>query len=371
MSGLPNNESESVAAKSWKYPLKPEPLFQERVWGEPDLSFLYPACTPAQRVGEVWLTGDQNRIRNGPRAGSSLGELAGALGSELLGSAPSFPLLVKFLFTREKLSVQVHPPDSYARRTEASLGKTEMWHVLRAEPGAKLAIGFRDDLPPAVLTNRAALREAVESGAIEQMLNWVAVQAGETFFVPAGAVHAIGAGLVLCEIQENSDITYRLYDYKRPGTDGRPRPLHVEKAFDVLEWDTCGGRTFPLDWGSTPGTRVLLAACPYFATEKWELDAPLEYRGPGHLEIWIGLEGRVEFEAAGERVLCQGGEAVILPPDVPELILRPAVASVFLRTFPPDLERDVMAPLRARGISEQRLRGVCFPQPFVRAESTP
>ncbi len=135
------------------------------------------------------------------------------------------PLLVKFVFTSERLSVQVHPNDEFAAAHENSRGKTEMWYVLRADPGARLAIGFREAI------SRERLRESALSGEIEQLLNWIEVQAGDAFFVPAGTVHAIGGGLALCEIQQHSDITYRLYDY------GRPRELHLDKAMQVAFTD--------------------------------------------------------------------------------------------------------------------------------------
>ncbi|HEY2981984.1 MAG TPA: class I mannose-6-phosphate isomerase, partial [Anaerolineales bacterium] len=358
MSGLPLSDRDPHTEPACGYLLQVEPVFHERVWGREDLRPIYsrPAERP-QRVGEVWLTGDQNRVTNGRWAGTSLGEVARACAPGLLGSAgsaprpgfPVFPLLVKFLFTNDKLSVQVHPPDSYAREKEGSAGKTEMWHVLAADPGAQLAVGFRDDLTSGAMWHREALRTAVRSGAIEQMLRWVDVRAGDTFFVPAGTVHAIGGGIGLCEIQQNSDVTYRLYDYNRPGTDGRPRPLHVEKSLDVLEWRSRGGRTRPLELAQDHATRLCLAACPYFATEQWLLEGAFEHTTGARGEIWIALEGAAEFRVAQEPVQCKQGEVVIVPADVDRFAVRSPHPSVFLRTYPPDLGADVIAPLEARG----------------------
>ena len=370
------------------YPLRLEPQFVERVWGAPcdssNISFLYPPVPGRpQRIGEVWLSGNDNCVANGPLAGKTLRELTSACGASLLGDGshlnhpsgePTFPLLVKFLFTTDKLSVQVHPPDSDAAR-QRSWGKTEMWHILRAAPGARLAVGFRKDLPPESLANADYLREAARSGAIEQMLDWQEVRAGETFFVPAGTVHAIGAGLTLCEIQQNSDITYRLYDYNRPGTDGRPRPLHLEQALEVIAWQSAGGRTSPLDWASAAGACRLLAACPYFVTERWEFaaasmsdekqvlrrSASQDDSAEKRLEIWIALEGAAEFEAGGERTTARQGEVVILPAGAASCNVRPLAPSVFLRTFPPDWENDVLRPLRAAGFSPEQRDRVCFP----------
>ena len=171
-----------------KLPVRLPTRFLEKVWGTPDLLPWYP---PAQKkIGEVWFEAD-------------------------------LPLLVKFVFTSERLSVQVHPNDQFAAAHENSRGKTEMWYVMRAEPGARLAIGFRESI------SCERLRDAAISGEIEQLLNWMEVEAGDAFFVPAGTVHAIGSGLALCEIQQHSDVTYRLYDY------GRPRELHLDQAIQV------------------------------------------------------------------------------------------------------------------------------------------
>ena len=386
MSSLLPRGSVSPPAGAPDYPLKLEPVFVERVWGREDLSFLYSSRPAEPRcVGEVWLTGGQNRITNGPWAGFTLEEAARQHPPALLGSAvarsrpahgPAFPLLVKFLFTTDQLSVQVHPSDAYAQEHERSAGKTEMWHVLRAEPGARLAIGFRNDLAEGPRWERSELRKAVESGAIEEMLDWMEVRKGDSFFVPAGTVHAIGPGLVLCEIQQNSDITYRFYDYNRLGTDGRPRPLHIEQALDVLEWRTSGGRTTPLEsidaltGAPSPGwvTRLCLAACSHFATEWLSLGSPYHHQGRGKVEIWIALEGEARFEAGRETVVCRRGEVVVLPAAVSPVLIQPTSPAVFLRTFPPDLDADVLAPLRAQGYSEERLARVCFPsQPVVRS----
>ena len=362
------------------YPLKLEPSFRERVWGREDISLLYPS-RPAQpgRIGEVWLTADDNRIANGRWAGQTLGDLCRTHGSEVMGPAtPSvalpghaiFPLLVKFVFTSDKLSVQVHPADPYAAEKEGCAGKTEMWHVLTAEPGACLALGFRaeaDCQEPDV----KALRAAAENGAIEDMLCWMEVRAGETFFVPAGTVHAIGAGLTVCEIQQNSDITYRLFDYNRSGTDGLPRPLHLEKALDVLQWRTAGGRTSPLGYPARPDNLTLLAACPYFATEKMALKNPATYKTDGRFEIWIGLEGEADFEVAGEHASCRKGEVVLVPAIAQTFSVHPVSQCTFLRSYQPQLESGVMADLRLEGFTERQLRGVCFPEQRLTPEGAP
>jgi mannose-6-phosphate isomerase len=195
---------------SGPYPL--EPRFVERVWGTTKLSPYYPDA--GVKIGEVWFTPSE-----------------------------SYPVLVKFIFTSERLSVQVHPDDIYARKHEQSCGKTEMWHILAAKPGASIAIGFRENV------SKEQLRAAVADGSVTDLLNWIPVSAGQTYFTSAGIVHAIGAGVTLCEIQQNSDVTYRLYDY------GRGRELHLDKGFEVLET------------GEYQAARKMPVRCEHFVTE--------------------------------------------------------------------------------------------------------
>ncbi len=171
------------------------------------------------------------------------------------------PLLVKFLFTSENLSVQVHPDDATARARHNSLGKTEMWHILAAEPGAKIAAGFREPI------SRDRMREAALSGEIVDLLEWHDARAGDTFFIPAATVHAIGAGLTLCEIQENSDITYRLYDY------GRGRELHLDDGISVSSGEPFEARVVP--------TTNVLVECDHFNVAVWEIERCARHRSVG------------------------------------------------------------------------------------------
>ncbi|MEP7352242.1 MAG: class I mannose-6-phosphate isomerase [Acidobacteriota bacterium] len=196
------------------------------------------------------------------------------------GSA-EFPLLIKFLFTTEKLSVQVHPKDDYAREHHSSLGKTEMWHILRAEPGAQIAAGFREDVSP------EKMRAAAESGEIEQMLAWHDALPGDTFFIPAGTVHAIGAGLMLCEIQQSSDITYRLYDYGRY-ENGKPRELHLDHGVRVSRLQACEARQQP---ASISDEAELLVQCPYFTTERHRIRGTTQFSAEAYERRIVVLDG--------------------------------------------------------------------------------
>jgi mannose-6-phosphate isomerase len=268
--------SDKAPVVSDNAPVRLPTRFLEKVWGATDLLPWYPKSE--QKIGEVWFEAD-------------------------------LPLLVKFVFTSERLSVQVHPNDDFAGAHENSRGKTEMWYVLRADPGARLAIGFREPLGP------ERLRQAALSGEIEQLLKWIDVQAGDAFFVPAGTVHAIGGGLALCEIQQHSDVTYRLYDY------GRPRELHLEKAIQVA---------FA---GASDAKSVMLPIdCQYFHTELAMTSSSLLYKPePGRFHILIFVSGMGTI--AGQQL--REGEAWLIPAASAPFSIEPEGPVKFLRTWVP------------------------------------
>jgi mannose-6-phosphate isomerase len=213
-------------------------------------------------VGEVWLTGEDNRTDDG----TTLGELCRTHRREVLGSLPTDkPLLLKFIFTSERLSVQVHPDDEYAKVHHNSPGKTEAWYVLDAQPESVLGLGLTQKL------TAEQARSAAQDGSIEKLLDWEAVEAGECYFVPAGTVHAIGSDLTVFEVQENSDITYRLYDY------GRPRELHLDRGLEVAKLEPYPGSPSRQVLGND---RELLIACPHFHLERRNLTGTLRW-SPG------------------------------------------------------------------------------------------
>ena len=238
---------------------KLEPSFRERLWGAENLEpwFLNPE---AKRIGEVWF------------------------------QTPEIPLLVKFLFAREDLSVQVHPNDAYAHTHHGSPGKTEMWHVLAAKNGARIGAGFREPVSP------EQMREAARDGTIVGLMEWFEAKAGDTFFIPAGTVHAIGAGLTICEIQQVSDITYRVYDY------GRRRELHLEHALEV-------SRLVP--HAARADAKV---ACEHFATELLDGSSEASFPPVAGGALLIALEGQGEIGGhamrAGEVWHASGSESL-------------------------------------------------------------
>lgn len=262
-------------------PLKLGPSFRRKIWGSTDLAPLFGKS--AEPVGEAWYTHEQNAVVEGPLAGRAIGSLLSEYGSRLMGAgsrtnggfaenAPYFPILVKLLFPAQPLSVQVHPDDAYALAHENGPGKTEMWHVLAARPDARIALGLVEDLPP------DALARAARAGEIERYLRWVPVCAGQTVLVPPGTLHALGPGVSICEIQQNSDVTYRLYDFGRLGADGRPRPLHIDRAAGAADARLRPSPT-AAECIADGGCRVeRLAQCRYFAGERLSWDAGFVYR---------------------------------------------------------------------------------------------
>ena len=256
-------------------PKRLAPSFVERIWGSHDLSPLFGQSE--RKIGEVWFTGD-----------------------------PPLPILVKFLFTTEKLSVQVHP------QGPCGVGKTEMWHILRATGDARIALGFREPV------TRERLREAARSGEIEQLLRWTPVRAGETYFAPAGTVHAIGAGITLCEVQQNSDVTYRLYDY------GRPRELHLAQGVEVADLSVHPGV-------SVPDGRSLVR-CEHFVTE-WLDVSEIEYYTPdaSRFHLLICLEGSGQLDG----VPLTAGDVFLIPAGAERFAIEPRGRVRLLRTYVP------------------------------------
>lgn len=300
-------------------PLILKPVLVERIWGTDTLAPWYPQPAPGKPIGEVWLTAEECRVEG---TSSTLAELTGqspeAFGSK---SGEGFPLLIKLLYPREKLSVQVHPDDAQAQATlNQPRGKTECWYVLSAEPGAQVAVGFREPMDP------AEVRAAIEDGTVESRLNYLPVKAGDMVFVDAGTVHAIGPGMVVLETQQYSDVTYRLWDY------GRPRELHLDAGMAVLRTQTAAGLIAPVAMEGF--TR--LVSCPYFAVDRYTLragqQAPLQY-GSG-LQILIALGEGATLTHNGGSFPLPPGEAVVLPAEDVAYTLYAAAAGEVIRIAP-------------------------------------
>jgi mannose-6-phosphate isomerase len=297
------------------FPFLLAPEFAERIWGTRDLRPIYTRMVGDNPIGEAWLTGEQCKVASGPFRGRTLGDLAKEFGPALTGSKSKptdrFPLLVKFLFPHERLSVQVHPDDARAQAIGQPCGKTECWYVASAEPGAKVGLGLK----PGTTTQQ--LEQAIHDKSAEHLLNWIGVQAGDMIYVDAGTVHAIGPGAIFIETQQNSDTTYRLYDY------GRPRELHVEHGLAATKEKTMAGQVKI----ERNGIRTLLVASPSFIVESYSLKEPLPLRSEGHgtsVQILVSVKGSAAVHYSGiEPIAFTPGEAVVIPAECDEVEVRP------------------------------------------------
>ena len=309
------------------------PLFDPRPWGRLNLAPIYDRRFD-EKIGESWLTGDHCKIQNEPLAGKSLAEVASEFKRELVGeaapNADRFPLLAKFLFPQEKLSVQVHPDDDAARAIGEPWGKTECWYVAHAEPGAEIGLGLK----PGV--TRAEFQKSIHENRAEELLNWIKVFAGDMIYVAGGTVHTLGPGSIIVETQQQSDTTYRLYDY------GRPRELHLERGMRVIKERAASGKVKPqppskLDQN---GSRVqYLVSSPHFAVEKFELHSEQQFSASGEqssAQIFVATDGAATLEAGGcDPVHFAKGDAVVVPACIAKFRVRPQSEITFLKSYVP------------------------------------
>ena len=322
------------------YPLLMSPAFDPRPWGTLDLSAIYPNHKFNERIGEAWLTGDNCVVANGPLAKRSLADLSKEFGSELVGTAARdpqrFPLLLKFLFPEEKLSVQVHPDDAIAQGFGEPWGKTECWYVAHAKPGSQIALGLK----PGVTV--AQFAQGIQENRAEELLNWINVYQGEMIYVAGGTVHTLGPGSVIVETQQQSDTTYRLYDY------GRGRPLHLERGLASIKERNASGKVIrpaPVDINGGKSRRSSMIAAPYFTVDLFELKEPQEFSTTASekdgsrktsVQILVAVEGCGVVEAQGrDPVTLAKGDAVVIPAAVQGFTVRPQWAVEFLKASIP------------------------------------
>ena len=324
------------------YPLLMSPIFDPRPWGTLDLSPIYPNHRFEEKIGESWLTGDNCKVGNGPLRGQSLAELSTQFGRKLVGEAANdptrFPLLTKFLFPYEKLSVQVHPDDEAARRAGLPCGKTECWYVAHAKPGAQIALGLKSGV------TRAQFEQAIHQQRAEELLNWINVFPGEMIYVAGGTVHTLGPGSIIVETQQQSDTTYRLYDY------GRPRELHLKEGLAAVKEVVSSGKVIrpaPTTINGTKNRRSPLVASPFFVVEMFELKEPQEFTTTdgaekSSVQTLIAVEGCAVIEARGvEPVTLAKGDAVVIPASISGFRVRPQWTGEFLKAaLPGEIVRE-------------------------------
>jgi mannose-6-phosphate isomerase len=318
------------------YPLLMSPAFDPRPWGTLDLAPIYPNHKFHERIGEAWLTGDDCVVSNGPLARHTLSELSKKFGLELVGTAAPdphrFPLLLKFLFPEDKLSVQVHPDDATAQHFGEPWGKTECWYVAHARPGSQVALGLK----PGV--TREQFEQAIQQRRADELLNWINVYRGEMIYVAGGTVHTLGPGSILVETQQQSDATYRLYDY------GRPRPLHLEQGLASLKERVASGKVIrpaPVNIKDSKNRLSSMIAAPYFTVDLLELKEPHNFltrdvSGKDSAQILVAVEGCGIVEVQGRApVTLAKGDAVVIPAAFSEFSVRPQWAVEFLKASVP------------------------------------
>ncbi len=298
---------------------------KERLWGGEKLHTLLNKPGNATNTGESWelsgVPGDVSVVAQGTYKGKSLANLIAAYPEELLGPGVlsrfgrEFPILIKFIDAQKDLSIQLHPGDELAQKRHNSFGKTEMWYIMEAEPGAELIIGFNRD------TNRKAYEQALKTGQLTDLLHYEPVKEGDTFFINSGKIHAIGAGILLAEIQQSSDVTYRVYDFDRKDASGNLRELHTELALDAIDFDK--REDFRVHYPSQSNLPNPMVESRYFNTTFWDLRAPetRSYPDANAFHVYLCVGGDARFTLGGNSIFIQRGETVLIPAAARELYI--------------------------------------------------
>ncbi len=334
------------------YPLLLGAVAKEKIWGGRNLErLLGKSLEPGKLIGETWEAWDGCVIANGKHRGMTLGDLIERDAAAVLGSATQgsrFPLLFKFIDAQDDLSVQVHPDDAAAQAMENyPFGKTEAWYIIHAESGACLIHGFKEDVDAARIT------EYLGKNQFQDLLAYVPVQSGDVVFVPAGTVHAIMKGIVLAEIQENSDITYRLYDWGRVGKD---RDLHITQSMQVAELKRVADHKIPrLTIHHAEFDQHFLIACRYFTLELFDLHASIpELPLDNRFNIVSIVHGAADITAGQSSVAAKRGQTMLLPARMGTFGISPTTMPCqILRAYVPDLRADVIEPLTRAGYHKE------------------
>ncbi len=299
------------------YPIKFRPILLDKIWGGKKLRDLLNKDTNRDQVGESWeisgVEGNISVVSNGEESGRNLKELIAEYKSDLVGEkiykefGDDFPLLIKFIDAKTDLSVQLHPNDELARQRHNSFGKTEMWYVMQADEGSKLNIGFNKDL------DKREYLEYLENGKITELLNFEEVEKGDSVFINTGKVHAIGGGVLLAEIQQTSDITYRIYDWDRVDAEGNERDLHTALALDAIDFEKKDD--YKLTYERKENTSSEIASCEYFTTNFLPVKGRLEkdYSTLDSFVIYMCVEGKCKIEMNGRSESLKKGQSLLIP----------------------------------------------------------
>ena len=303
------------------YPLKFTPIIKDKIWGGSKLKNILNKPTNSDNAGESWeisgVQGDISVASNGFLEGNNLEELIEIYMGDLVGQkvyekfGVEFPLLIKFIDATDDLSIQVHPDDKAANERHNSFGKTEMWYIMQADENASLIVGFKEDASKEIYT------EKLNQNKLDDILNYEHVKEGDVFFLPAGRIHAICGGNLLAEIQQTSDITYRIYDYNRKDKDGNTRELHIDMAVDVIDFKA--KESYKTEYQPEKNNIVNLEKCQYFTTNLLELDKSIDkdMNQIDSFKIYMCLEGKVTVGYnSTEKIELSKGETLLIPAEI-------------------------------------------------------
>ncbi len=320
------------------YPIRFKPIYKELIWGGEKLREEYGKSDAPKMTGESWeismVKDNISVVSNGFLRGNTLEEIIEVYMGDLVGDrifdvhGTLFPVLIKFIHSNDNLSIQVHPDDTYAMEHHGENGKTEMWYILEAEKDSKLIVGFNRD------TDREGFLKSLKEGTLVDLMNFEPVKKGDVLFMPTGRIHALGPGIVLAEIQQTSDMTYRIYDWGRTGTDGKPRELHIDHAVNVMDYTR--QKEYKTPYTPILNRSVRLAGCPYFTTQYMEFDQPVDkdYNLIDSFVIYMCMEGTVHVHyPGGKPEVLKKGDTILIPAALKALSLIPVVKTTLLEIF--------------------------------------
>ena len=317
--------------------LKFDPILKEKIWGGEKLAAVLNKDSRSKTLGESWelsdVEGDTSVVVNGDLKGSNLKELIKQYKEALVGDAiyetfgDKFPLLIKFIDAKEALSIQLHPHDDLAKKRHNSFGKTEMWYVMQADKRANLIVGFQKD------SNKEEYLHHLENKSLLDILNVDEVQKGDVYFIPTGRVHAIGAGVMLAEIQQTSDITYRVYDWDRQDDQGNYRELHTEEAIDAIDYKAQS--SYKTDYEKSQNESSEIVSCPYFTNNVLPVHGKLElnHDDKSSFVIYLCVDGKVEFSTGQNKEDLQMGETLLVPASMKDFVIESSEHSELLEVY--------------------------------------
>jgi len=313
--------------KNLLYPLKFQPILKEKIWGGEKLNQFFNKASDSKKLGESWevstVPNDISIVINGDLKGRSLQDLVNEYQAEFLGEknwkrfGNEFPLLIKFIDAKQDLSIQLHPNDELARKRHNSFGKTEMWYVMQADDNANLIVGFNKKIDKEIYLKH------LEEKTLTEILNFDKVNEGDTYFIESGRVHAIGAGVLLAEIQQTSDVTYRVYDWDRVDDDGNERELHNDIAIDAFDFEM--KNDFRIDYEKQKNKVNQMVGCPFFTTNFIELDAEVDkVNTHDSFIIYMCVDGEVEISTSSFTTNISKGETILIPANIKNFKLNSA-----------------------------------------------